>query len=101
MYSAGPMDRGRGPETERIEEQLAELERLAEKLESVPNSEVLGLLNRAVALLAEINAAIEAGLLSADGEVRELGELLERVDFGPFDGALEDLERSRGGPSGG
>ncbi len=101
MYSSGPMDGGRGAETGRIEEQIAELERLAEKLESVPDPEVVSLLNRAVTLLAEINAAIEAGLLSAEGEARELGELLERVDFGPFDGALEDLERSRGGPSGG
>ncbi len=34
----------------------------------------------------------------AEGEARELGDLLEGVDFGPFDAALEDLERSAGDP---
>ena len=100
MYSFGPMDSRRGAEIGRIEERLAELERLAEELEGVPDTEVVSLLDRAVALLAEINAGIEAGLLSAEGEARELGELLERVDFGPFDAALENLERSKGGSDG-
>jgi hypothetical protein len=85
----------------RLEERLAQLERLAEELEGVPDSEVVGVLDRAVALLAEVNARIEAGLSSAEGEAREIGDLLERVDFGPFDAALEDLERPPGGPGGG
>ncbi len=100
MYSPGPVDGGRGSDNniERIEERLAELERLAEELESVSDSEVVGVLDRAVALLAEVNARIESGLLEAEGEARELGDLLEEVDFGPFDAALEDLERSAGDP---
>ena len=56
---------------------------------------------RAVALLAEVNARIEAGLSETEGETRELGDLLEKVDFGPFDAALEELERPSGDPGGG
>jgi hypothetical protein len=88
---------GMGP----LEGRLAELERLAEELEGVPDSEVVGVLDRAVALLAEVNARIEAGLSEAEGEARELGDLLAKVDFGPFDAALEDLERPSGGPGAG
>jgi len=94
------MDGERGTEMERLEERLAELEKLAEELEGVPDSGVVGVLDRAVALLAEVNARIEAGLSEAEGEARELGDLLEKVDFGPFDAALEDLERPSGGPGG-
>jgi len=83
-----------------LEERLEELEKLAEELESVPDSGVVDVLDRAVALLAEVNAGIEAGLLETEGEARELSDLLERVDFGPFDAALEDLERSSGGQGG-
>lgn len=88
-------------DVQRLEEQLSELERLAEELEGVPDSEVVGVLDRAVALLAEVNARVEAGLASAEGEARELGNLLEEIDFGPFDAALENLERPPGGPGGG
>ncbi len=94
------MDGGRGSDIGRLEGRLAELEKLAEELESVPDSGVVDVLDRAVALLAEVNAGIEAGLLEAEGEARELGDLLEKVDFGPFDAALEDLERSSGGQGG-
>lgn len=80
----------------RLEERLAELEKLVEKLEGVSDSEVVGILDRAVALLEEVNAGIEAGLISVEGEARELGDLLERVDFGPFDAALKNLEGSSG-----
>ncbi len=100
MYSPDSMDGGRGSDIGRLEERLAELERLAEELESVPDSGVVDVLDRAVALLAEVNAGIEAGLLEAEGEARELSDLLEKVDFGPFDAALEDLERSSGGQGG-
>ncbi len=100
MYSPGPMDGGQRVDTDHLEERLAELEKLVEELEGVSDSEAVGVLDRAVALLAEVNARIEAGLLEAEGEARELGDLLEEVDFGPFDAALEDLERRSGGSGG-
>jgi hypothetical protein len=101
MYSPGLMDGEQGTDNiERLEERLAELERLAEGLESVSDSEVVGALDRAVALLEEINQRLEVGLLEAEGEVRELGDLLERVDFGPVDAALQDLEQPPGEPGG-
>jgi hypothetical protein len=101
MYSPEPMNDGREAEIGRLEERLAELERLAEELESAPDPEVVSVLDRAVALLAEVNARIEAGLSETEGETRELGDLLEKVDFGPFDAALEELERPSGDPGGG
>jgi hypothetical protein len=61
----------------------------------------VNVLDRAVTILAEVNARIETGLVEAEGEVRELDELLEKVDFGPFDAALEDLERPSDGQGGG
>jgi hypothetical protein len=102
MYSPGSMDGGgRETDTGLLEERLAELEKLVEELEDVPDSGVVGMLDRAVALLEEVNARIEAGLLSAEGEARELGAVLEEVDFGPFDEAMEDLERPPDGSGGG
>ena len=95
------MDGGKEIDVRRLEERLSELEKLAEELEGVPDSEVVGILDRAVALLAEVNAGVEAGLASAEGEARELGDILQQVDFGPFDAALENLERPSGGPGGG
>ena len=85
----------------RLEERLSELEKLAEELEGVPDSGVVDILDRAVALLAEVNARVEDGLALAEGEARELGDLLGQIDFGPFDAALENLERPSGGPDGG
>jgi hypothetical protein len=84
-----------------LEERLSELEKLAEELEGIPDSEVVDVLDRAVALLAEVNARVEAGLASTESEARELGDLLEEIDFGPFDAALENLERPSGGTGGG
>ena len=104
MYSPNPMDGGRGTDVGRLQERLAKLETLLEEMEGVPDPEVVGVLDRAVALLQEVNAGIEAGLLSAEGEARELGDLLERVDFGHFDAAFENLEGasgSEGPPNGG
>ncbi len=95
------MDGGKEIDVRRLEERLSELEKLAEELEGVPDSGVVGILDRAVALLAEVNAGVEASLASAEGEARELGDLLEEIDFGPFDVALENLERPSGGPGGG
>jgi len=95
------MDGGKEIDVRRLEERLSELEKLAEDLEGVPDSGVVDILNRAVALLAEVNAGVEAGLASAEGEARELGDLLEEIDFGSFDAALENLERPSGGQGGG
>ena len=102
MYSPGSMDggqngAGRHVDLTHLEERLAELERLAEALEGVPDAQIVEVLEGAVALLAEINAGIEAGLRASEGEARKLGDLLEAVDFGPFDKALENLERPSGG----
>jgi hypothetical protein len=101
MYSPEPVNDGRETEIGHLEERLAELEKLAEELEDAPDAEVVGVLDRAVALLAEVNARIEAGLSEAEGEARELGDLLEKVDFGPFDAALEELDQPSGGSGGG
>jgi hypothetical protein len=95
------VDGGKEIDVRRLEERLSELEKLAEELEGVPDSGVVDILDRAVALLAEVNARVEDGLASAEGEARELGDLLEQIDFGPFDAALENLERPSGGPDGG
>jgi hypothetical protein len=95
------MDSGKEIDLRRLEERLSELEKLAEELEGVPDSGVVDILDRAVALLAEVNARVEANLSEVEGEARELGDLLEEIDFGPFDAALERLERPSGGPGGG
>jgi hypothetical protein len=88
MYSPNPMeDRGE------LEEQVEELERLADSLDSVPDEELVGALGRAVELLREINARIETKLAAAGTESREVGEIVERLDLGPFDEALGELER--------
>ena len=101
MYSPGPMNGGKQEDIKLLEERLAELEKLAEDLEGVPDAEVVDVLEKAVALLSEVNARVEAGLAGAEGEAREIGELLQKVDFGSFDAALEDLEqRPANGTSG-
>ncbi len=102
MYSPWLMDVGREANNiERLEERLAELEKLTEKLEDASGSGVVDVLDRAVALLKDVNAHIEAGLLKSEGEAQELDDLLKKADFGPFDAALEELKRPLGGPGGG
>lgn len=100
MYSRAPMEpegaQG-GADPAPIEEKLARLEGLAESLETVPDGAVPGVLEEATALLAEVNASIERGIEASEREARELGDLIREVDFGPFDKALEDMERPRGG----
>lgn len=75
-----------------LEAKVGELEMLTDSLDEVPDEDLVGTLNEAVELLAEINARIESRLDSAGEESREIGDLLGRVDFGPFDEALEDYE---------
>ena len=93
MYSPNPMeDRGETPDLEVLEGKLGELERLADSLGSVPDEELVEKLNEAVRLLGEINARIEAGIAAGD-ESHEIGALLDGLDLGPFDEALDELER--------
>jgi hypothetical protein len=94
MYSPNPMeDPKETPDLDGLEENLGELERLADSLGDVPDDELVETLDRAVELLREINARIEMGLDAAGSESREIGALIERLDLGPFDEALEELER--------
>ena len=99
MYSPVPMEPGRregGADLAAVEEKLARLEKLAENLETVPDGEITDVLEEATALLAEVNARIEKGIEASEKEARELGDLIREVDFGPFDKALEDMERPKG-----
>ena len=91
MYSPEPMEER--PEIQGLEERVGELERLADSLEGVPDEELVGALDRAVELLREINTGIETELDAADREFREIGEIVEEMGLGPFDEALEELER--------
>jgi hypothetical protein len=99
LYSPEPVESGVHTggdrvKVERLEERLAELEGLAESLDGVPDEEVVN-------VLAEVNAGLEEGLRASEGEARELSHLLERMDFGPFDEALERAERPPGGAGAG
>jgi hypothetical protein len=94
MYSPNSMeDRGETPDLEVLEGKLGELERLTDSLGSVPDEELVEKLNEAVRLLEEINARIEAGIAAAGDESRDIGTLLDGLDLGPFDEALDELER--------
>jgi len=86
-------DRGREQEDlGGLEAMIGELEKLTDSLDEVPDEELVGTLGEAVELLVEINARTENGLDAAREESREIGDLLGRVDFGPFDEALADYE---------
>ena len=103
VYSPEPMeDRGKQQDDlGGLEAKVDELEKLTDSLDDVPEEELVGALGEAVELLAEINSRIEARLESAGNESREIGALLEQVDFGPFDEAMEDhehRERTTGEP---
>jgi len=76
-----------------LEERVAELERLAEELGRAPDGELSGMLEKAVALVDEVNRGIESRIAASDAESGEAEGLLDRVDFGPFDDALSSLER--------
>ncbi len=80
-----------------LAKQVDELERLAGALGDVPDEDLAETLADAVRVLGEINARIEARVEAAGEETREADSLLSGVDFGPFDEALEELERREGG----
>ena len=79
-----------------LAKQVDELERLAGSLGDVPEEELADTLAEAVRVLGEINTRIEARVEAAGEETREADSLLSEVDFGPFDEALEELERREG-----
>jgi hypothetical protein len=91
VYSPEPMEER--PEIQGLEERVGELERLADSLDGVPDEELIRALDRAVELLREINTGIETELDAADRVTREIGEIVEGMGLGPFDEALEELER--------
>jgi ElaB/YqjD/DUF883 family membrane-anchored ribosome-binding protein len=90
----------KGREMEELKVQVDELERLAGSLGDVPDEDLADALADAVRVLGEINARIEARVEAAGEESREADSLLSGVDFGPFDEALEDLERRERGAAG-
>jgi hypothetical protein len=81
------------PDLAELEQKVGELERLADALGGVPDEELVGTLNRAVELLREINARLEANIEGAADESREIGAIIDGLAFGPFDEALGELER--------
>jgi hypothetical protein len=83
----------RAPDIEGLEKKVGELERLADTLDGVPDEQLVAVLGRAVELLKEINTGIETELVDADRESREIGEIIDGLDLGPFDEALDELER--------
>jgi hypothetical protein len=90
----------KGREMEELKVQVDELERLAGSLGDVPDEDLADALADAVRVLGEINARIEARVEAAGEESREADSLLSGVAFGPFDEALEDLERRERGAAG-
>ena len=95
VYSPRPMEKNR--EMDELAKQVDELESLAGALGDVPDEDLAETLADAVRVLGEINARIEARVEAAGEETREADSLLSGVDFGPFDEALEELERREGG----
>jgi hypothetical protein len=80
------------PDLEELEARIAELETLTDDLGAVPEEDLTRALDRAVEILEEVNIGVEAAIQSLGRESREVGELLNRVDFGTFDAALAELE---------
>ena len=103
VYSPELMkDRREAPGVEELEKRVEELEGITDRLGTVPDEDLVETLDRAVALLREINAGIEAGIHQTGEETKELDSLLGGMDFGPFDRALEEFEgRDTGGNTGG
>ncbi len=103
VYSPGLMeDRREAPSVEELEKRVEELEGITDRLGAVRDEDLVGTLDRAVSLLREINAGIEAGIHQTGEETRNLDTLLGGMDFGPFDRAMEEFEgRDPGGNTGG
>jgi len=80
------------PDVEELEKRVGELEEVTDRLGTVADDDLVETLDRAVALLREINASIEAGIQRTGEETGELDTLLEGVDYGPFDEALDEME---------
>ncbi len=94
------MQDSRTPDLEELEARIAELENIVDGLGNVPDEALVETLARAVELLAEVNAGIESGMNSMGAEARQIGGLLDRVDFGAFDAALGELEEQERSPDG-
>lgn len=95
------MERGdETPDIGELEARISELESIADDLGTVSDEELVGTLDRAVELLKAVNAGIEDGMNSLGEESREIGGLLDRVDFGAFDAALGELEERERDPDG-
>ncbi|MGF1472243.1 MAG: hypothetical protein ACFB50_10945 [Rubrobacteraceae bacterium] len=91
-------DRRETPDFEKLEARVRELENLVDGLGDVPDAALAETLSRAVELLKETNAGIEAGRSSLGEESQEIGALLDRVDFRAFDAALGELEEQERDP---
>ncbi len=91
-------DRNGTPDIKGLEARVEEIEGLADALANAPDEELVEVLNRAVSLLGEVNAGIEAGIRSVGEGSRELGGVLDRANFGDFDAALGELEEQERNP---
>ena len=87
------MDKGGSrEEMSRLEERLSELQRVAGELESVPDEQLSGELERALSLLGEINAELEEGISGVEDGQRETQRRLEGWDASEFDRQIEATE---------
>ncbi len=93
-------DRSTKPDIEGLERRVEELENLADALANAPDEELVEVLDWTVNLLGEVNAGIEVGIRSADEGARELGEVLDRTNFGDFDAVLGEIEERERNPDG-
>lgn len=76
-----------------LERRLEELEGLAARVEEAPVEELPETLERAVALLQELNSTVDHQLSSAEQAITELDTLIDSVDLDAFDEALSEQER--------
>lgn len=87
------------PDIASLEDRVGDLEGLADELANAPDEELVEALNRAVSLLGEVNADIEAGISAADDGLDGVSANLDRPGFGDFDvvlGEIEEQERAPG-----